>query len=74
MLHFLLGLDAVSVFMTPYATVTTDPGFFAARGKKTENLGSYIVRYGRKTTQIGFCEDLKVVKWKRLVYNILDLL
>lgn len=31
MIHFLLGLDAFTVFMTPYATVTTDPGFFPAQ-------------------------------------------
>ena len=31
MQHFLLGLDAFPVFMNPYATVTTDPGFFSAR-------------------------------------------
>ena len=31
MIHFLLGLDAFTVFMSPYATVTTDPGFLPAR-------------------------------------------
>ena len=31
MSHFLLGLDAFTVFMSPYATVTTDPGFLPAR-------------------------------------------
>lgn len=31
MMHFLLGLDAFSVFMSPYATVTTEPGFLPAR-------------------------------------------
>ena len=31
MMHFLLGLDAFTVFMSPYATVTTDPGFVPAR-------------------------------------------
>ena len=30
MVHFLLGLDAFTVFMSPYATVTTDPGFLPA--------------------------------------------
>jgi len=28
MIHFLLGLNAWSVFASPYAPVTTDPGFF----------------------------------------------
>ena len=31
MMHFLLGLDAFTVFMSPYATVTTNPGFQSAR-------------------------------------------
>ena len=31
MIHFLLGLDAFTVFMSPYATVTTEPGFIPAR-------------------------------------------
>ena len=31
MIHFLLGLDAFPVFMSPYATVTTAPGFQPAR-------------------------------------------
>ena len=31
MMHFLLGLDAFTVFMSPYATVTTEPGFLPAR-------------------------------------------
>ena len=31
MIHFLLGLDAFTVFMSPYATVTTNPGFLPAR-------------------------------------------
>jgi len=31
MMHFLLGLDAFTVFMSPYATVTTNPGFVPAR-------------------------------------------
>lgn len=31
MMHFLLGLDAFTVFMSPYATVTTEPGFQPAR-------------------------------------------
>jgi len=31
MMHFLLGLDAFTVFMSPYATVTTNPGFFPGR-------------------------------------------
>ena len=31
MMHFLLGLDAFTVFMSPYATVTTEPGFMPAR-------------------------------------------
>lgn len=31
MMHFLLGLDAFTVFMSPYATVTTAPGFMSAR-------------------------------------------
>ena len=31
MMHFLLGLDAFTVFMSPYATVTTAPDFFLAR-------------------------------------------
>ena len=30
MMHFLLGLDAFTVFMSPYATVTTEPGFLPA--------------------------------------------
>ena len=30
MQHFLLGLDAFTVFMSPYATVTTEPGFLPA--------------------------------------------
>ena len=30
MQHFLLGLDAFPVFMSPYATVTTEPGFLPA--------------------------------------------
>ena len=30
MMHFLLGLDAFTVFMSPYATVTTEPGFVPA--------------------------------------------
>ena len=28
MIHFLLGLDAATVFFSPYAPVTTDPGWF----------------------------------------------
>ena len=31
MMHFLLGLDAFTVFMSPYATVTTAPDFMPAR-------------------------------------------
>ena len=31
MTHFLLGLDAFTVFMSPYATVTTAPDFLPAR-------------------------------------------
>ena len=31
MIHFLLGLDAFTVFMSPYATVTTAPGFMPAK-------------------------------------------
>lgn len=31
MMHFLLGLDAFTVFRSPYATVTTAPGFLPAR-------------------------------------------
>lgn len=31
MMHFLLGLDAFTVFMSPYATVTTAPDFLPAR-------------------------------------------
>lgn len=31
MMHFLLGLDAFTVFMSPYATVTTAPDFMHAR-------------------------------------------
>ena len=31
MVHFLLGLDAWSVFASPYAPVSTDPGFFRGR-------------------------------------------
>ena len=31
MMHFLLGLDAFTVFMSPYATVTTDPGFLPGK-------------------------------------------
>ena len=31
MMHFLLGLDAFTVFMSPYATVTTEPGFIPGR-------------------------------------------
>ena len=31
MMHFLLGLDAFTGFMSPYATVTTEPGFVPAR-------------------------------------------
>ena len=31
MIHFLLGLDAFTVFMSPYAVVTTNPGFLPAR-------------------------------------------
>lgn len=31
MMHFLLGLDAFTVFMSPYATVTTAPDFLLAR-------------------------------------------
>lgn len=31
MMHFLLGLDAFPVFLSPYATVTTAPGFLPAR-------------------------------------------
>ena len=27
-MHFLLGLDAWTVFASPYAPVTSDPGFF----------------------------------------------
>lgn len=30
MIHFLLGLDAFPVFLSPYATVTTEPGFLPA--------------------------------------------
>lgn len=31
MVHFLLGLDAWTVFSSPYAPVTTEPGFFRGR-------------------------------------------
>lgn len=31
MVHFLLGLDAFTVFLSPYATVVTDPGFVPAK-------------------------------------------
>jgi len=31
MMHFLLGLDAFTVFMSPYATATTEPGFVPAQ-------------------------------------------
>ena len=31
MMHFLMGLDAFTVFMSPYATVTTEPGFLPAK-------------------------------------------
>ena len=31
MIHFLLGLDAWTVFASPYAPVTSDPGFFWGR-------------------------------------------
>ena len=44
MIHFLLGLDAFTVFMSPYATVTTEPGFFPARDLGFAMLGMvYIV-------------------------------
>ena len=44
MLHFLLGLDAFTVFMSPYATVTTDPGFLPARDLDIPTAGMvYIV-------------------------------
>ena len=44
MMHFLLGLDAFTVFMSPYATVTTDPGFLPARNLGFDMVGMvYIV-------------------------------
>lgn len=44
MMHFLLGLDAFTVFMSPYATVTTEPGFLPARDLGLEMDGMvYIV-------------------------------
>ncbi len=44
MMHFLLGLDAFSVFMSPYATVTRDPGFLLARELGLDMAGMvYIV-------------------------------
>ena len=39
MIHFLLGLDAFTVFMSPYATVTTNPGFVPARDLGLEMAG-----------------------------------
>ena len=44
MMHFLLGLDAFTVFMSPYATVTTEPGFLPAQDLGLEMAGMvYIV-------------------------------
>lgn len=43
MIHFLLGLDAFTVFMSPYATVTTDPGFLPARDLGLEMDGMVYV-------------------------------
>ena len=44
MMHFLLGLDAFTVFMSPYATVTTEPGFVPARDLGLSMAGmAYIV-------------------------------
>lgn len=44
MMHFLLGLDAFTVFMSPYATVTTEPGFLPARDLGLDLCGMvYIV-------------------------------
>lgn len=44
MQHFLLGLDAFTVFMSPYATVTTDPGFIPAKDMELDLCGMvYIV-------------------------------
>ena len=44
MMHFLMGLDAFTVFMSPYATVTTEPGFLPARDLGLEMDGMvYIV-------------------------------
>ena len=43
MMHFLLGLDAFTVFLSPYATVTTDPGFLPARDLGLEMDGMVYV-------------------------------
>ena len=43
MIHFLLGLDAFTVFMSPYATVTTEPGFLPARDLGLEMDGMVYV-------------------------------
>jgi len=44
MIHFLLGLDAFTVFMSPYATVTTEPGFIPAHDLDIPMMGMvYIV-------------------------------
>ena len=52
MIHFLLGLDAFTVFMTPYATVVTDPGFFDA-GELGLNMNGMVFLVPAKSNYVG---------------------
>ena len=52
MIHFLLGLDAFTVFMSPYATVTTNPGFVPARDLDLA-LGGMVYLVPAKSNYVG---------------------
>ena len=47
MIHFLLGLDAFCVFMSPYATVTTDPGFLSPQDLELDMAGMVYILPGK---------------------------
>ena len=52
MVHFLLGLDAFSVFMTPYAPVVCAPGFMSAADLGLDMAGMVYI-YPSKSNYLG---------------------
>ena len=52
MVHFLLGLDAFGVFMSPYAPVVTAPGFLEARALGIEMVGNVFI-FPAKSNYLG---------------------